>query len=230
MCERYVINQTAEQLLARLKAQQAEEDIHPRFNAAPGQYLPLITEESPQEIQMMKWGLVPNWATNPAMGATQSNIKLEVITKKPEFHPLMAARRCLVPMSGYYLWQKVSKSQRIPYYLSFPGQDVVCVAGLYDEWADEDGTRFATFGLITGAANALVERFESRMPIILKPEDEAAWLDPDKRLGDVLPLLSPYPADAMTWWEVSPLVNNPRKEGRELIRQYKASFQASLFR
>ena len=57
------------------------------------------------------------------------------------------------------------------------------------------------------------------MPVILAPEAEAAWLDRSVQEPDALrPLLSSYPAEAMTAYAVSDLVNSPRNDSPECLK------------
>ena len=56
------------------------------------------------------------------------------------------------------------------------------------------------------------------MPVILKPEDEEAWLDPaDTDPDDHLPRLSPYPTEWMAADAANPALNNPSFEGPECL-------------
>jgi putative SOS response-associated peptidase YedK len=101
------------------------------------------------------------------------------------------------------------------------GAEARAVAGLWAEWrppAAPDGEALRTCAIVTCAPNALMARYHHRMPVILAPEAEGAWLDP--RVEDpagLLPLLAPYPADPMTAYPVSPAVNSPANDSPQLV-------------
>ena len=71
---------------------------------------------------------------------------------------------------------------------------------------------------ITTDANKLVRPIHDRMPVILKPEDYARWLDDTTPLESIRELLKPYPADVMESFTVSPYVNKPIHDGPECLQ------------
>lgn len=73
---------------------------------------------------------------------------------------------------------------------------------------------------ITTTPNELVKDIHDRMPVILHPSDEKLWLDPEVTDEKLLkPLLHPFHHDLMETYEVSSLVNSPKNNSVELIRE-----------
>jgi putative SOS response-associated peptidase YedK len=81
--------------------------------------------------------------------------------------------------------------------------------------------------IITTEANAMMRPIHDRMPVILAPELEAAWLDEDAEEGDLTALLKPPPDDFLTSRVVSDLVNSVREDGPRLIEPREE--QTALF-
>jgi putative SOS response-associated peptidase YedK len=191
--------------------------LEPRFNIAPTQQVPIVLAGSPNRAVMMRWGLVPFWAKSPKIGNRLINARAEGLTKRPAFRVSVKKKRCLVPATGFYEWKQVDGS-KVPYHIRMKDVDFMAFAGLWDSWRDPQGTELMTFTIVTTAANSMLNKIHNRMPVILKREDEALWLE-NRQLddGELKGLLKPYPARQMDAYEVSPAVNNPRNDGEDLI-------------
>ena len=180
-----------------------------------------MTRHSPNHIEIMRWGLVPSWAKDTKIGYQMINARSEGIEQKPSFRKPFRSQRCIVPATGFYEWQKVSSSRKIPYYFTLAGDSPLFgFAGLYDIYFDADGQKLETYTIITTEANELVSQIHDRMPVILRPADEATWLDSAlHEPAPLLALLKPYPANLMQSVVVSTLVNKPQNEGPQLLQQ-----------
>ncbi len=215
MCGRYVIAGHQE-LSERFQLRQIPFALFPTFNAAPSQELPVVVadDDGERSLRLMRWGLVPRWRKpGQASSVAPINARAETLLEKPMFRPLVGTRRCLIPASGFYEWQRAG-GRKQPYFIHPRDGSLVGLAGLYDESADG----VASYAIVTTAPNQLVAPLHDRMPAILRPEDEADWLSRDivdPRAAQAL--LHPYPAEAMAADPVSPAVNNPRNDGPELI-------------
>src|SRR5262245_32507376 len=146
----------------------------PRYNIAPGQLVPVVISHSPNQVTLMRWGLIPHWAKEERAGYKMSNARVETLTKKPAFRGLLAANRCLVPTSGFYEW-KADGRGKTPPYIHPKSNQFFAFAGLYDVWTTPDGEAFHTF--ITKDADDFIARLHNRMPVILERELEEAWID-----------------------------------------------------
>lgn len=192
-------------------------DTSPRYNVAPTQEVVSVMRNGSAHLALLRWGLIPSWAKDEAIGSKMINARAETLAEKPSFKRLLRTRRCLVPADGFYEWKK-ERSGKIPMYITLKDGGPFAFAGLWDLWRDPDGRQIRTCTLITTEPNAVVAPIHDRMPVILQPEARDMWLD--NAIQDehaLLPLLSPYPAEAMTARAVSRLVNNPKSEGAELI-------------
>lgn len=190
------------------------------FNAAPTQMLPIVRAhaEGGLEVVLLRWGLVPASAKGPAIGAKLINARGETVDERPAFRDAFKRRRCLVPMQGFYEWQKAGGG-RIPHYIRLLNAEIFAAAGLYEIWPGKDGAApIESFTIITTEANEMVGKLHDRMPVILAERDHAAWLDPKNDEGNaVKKLLCPYPAEEMRAYPITARVNNVRNEGPDLI-------------
>lgn len=193
-------------------------EMMPRYNIAPTQAVPVITNEHPRQISMYRWGLIPSWAKEPQIGSRMINARSEGVEEKPAFRSAFKRRRCIIPASGFYEWKKLDAKNKAPMYIQLKDQEVLGFAGLWEVWHDPDGGEWRTFTILTTSANSFMETMHDRMPVILPPESYAQWLDPKELPADVLkPLLKQYDPQAMKAHEVSKLVNRPGMDMPECI-------------
>jgi putative SOS response-associated peptidase YedK len=201
-------------------------DFEPHFNIPPMQELPVYCVDAQQgaRLTVMRWGFVPAWAREPGKGAPLNNARAETVAVKPAFRAAYRQRRCLVPMNGFYEWNR-SGSQKLPYYVQMRNEELFAVAGLYECWpGNADAPAMMTFTVLTTAANALMAPIHDRMPVIVPPAAYEDWLDPRNTGARGLePLLQPYPAEAMLAHPVSPRVNSVRNDDAALMEALSAS-------
>lgn len=220
MCGRYVVAGTTE-LSERFQLRTIPFDWFPTWNAAPTQKLPVIVAGADgRALRLMQWGLLPRWRRAGQRAIAPINARAETLLDKPMFKRLVSDHRCLVPISGFYEWREQGAGKRKqPFYVTAKDGRLWALAGLYDEQPGPDGEPLVSYTVVTTAANPLLRPLHERMPVILTPEAEAEWLDPnvaDPR--QVERLLVPYPEDRIALWPVSPAVNSVRNNGAELIR------------
>lgn len=215
MCGRYSLVPQAN-FAERFNIANLTLDLEARYNIAPTQSSPVITRNSPNRAEEMRWGLVPSWAKDVSIGNKMINARAETVAEKPSFRKALAARRCLVPASGFYEWQR-TPGGKIPHYIFLPDSEYFAFAGLYETWKDHEGNLLKTYTIITTTPNELMAQIHNRMPVILHPDDEDRWLDHDTELDEVLSLLKPFPAELMDAYVVSTAVNSPFHEGPSLI-------------
>ena len=138
---------------------------------------------------------------------------------KPSFRRAFAGRRALVFADLFYEWQVVAGAKhRQPWCLRLEHEAPFALAALWERWHDPVAdAALETFTLITTEPNAVVARIHDRMPVILAPDDYAAWLDISAPLDHVEALLAPYHAQPMRAVAVSTRVNSPRVDGPECV-------------
>jgi putative SOS response-associated peptidase YedK len=208
MCGRFAQKSPAKKISKQFKVEEMSPLVE-RYNVAPTQAVLAVREASDgREATFLKWGLVPSWAKDPAIGNKLINARSETVAEKPSFREAFARRRCLVPVSGFYEWSRRGDRKR-PFYFYMRDDEPFAVAGLWEQWEGESGT-LETCALLTTEANELLAPYHDRMPVILRPEDYDLWLDADVRCSDLLsPLLRPYTHGEMSAYAVSLLVNSP---------------------
>ena len=181
----------------------------PRFNIAPTQPVIVIGADGQRFLQTMRWGLIPSWAKDPAIGNRLINARAETLAEKPSFREALKTRRCLIPADGFYEWQKLGKVKQ-PVRIVLKSREPFALAGLWDRWRSPENIEVLSCTIITTAANDLIREIHDRMPVILDRAAEAQWLDP--KVNDPVqlrPLLQPYPSELMEYYPVSRQVNSP---------------------
>lgn len=215
MCGRYVLADI-QALAQRFQVQSGQAPAAPRYNVAPTQMMPVVVKHSPNQLVLMRWGLVPAWAKDDQQSKPLINARAETLAQKRSFRHLLSAQRCLVPASGFYEWKETGAG-KTPHYIHLKSQSLFAFAGLYDRSVDEQGTETFSYTIITTTPNAVMAPIHNRMPVILRAEDEEAWLNPDETEPErLLPLLQPYAAEDMEAYSVSRMVNSPRNDGPQL--------------
>ena len=204
-----------------------EAGLVPRYNVAPTQVLPILCNRQRRVIEPGRWGLVPSWAKDPAIGNKMINARGESLAERPAFRDAYARRRCLVPADGFFEWQKQGKRKQ-PYWIHQEGRRPFAFAGLWDRWKTPEGTWLVSFTIITCPPNELVRPLHDRMPVVLAAQDWERWLSreelPPAALDDLL-----APADPAGWVAepVGEVVNRADREGPECIESRPV--QGSLF-
>jgi putative SOS response-associated peptidase YedK len=227
MCGRYALHgPTTGERSGRLTFRGAAIDFAPRYNIPPMQDLPVYCVDATDgpQLKLMRWGFVPRWAKAPAKGAPLNNARAETVAVKPAFREAYRRRRCLVPMNGFYEWQR-SGAEKTPYYIRMQDAGLFAVAGLYEYWPG-DGTAapMTTFTMLTTGPNALMQPIHDRMPVIVPPAAYDAWLDPGNTAALGLEsLLHPFDPALMHAQRVSPRVNSVRHDDAALMEAAAAS-------
>jgi putative SOS response-associated peptidase YedK len=191
----------------------------PRYNIAPTQSVAAVANNGQKQIEFFRWGLIPSWAKDPAIGSRMINARAETLAEKPSFRTAFKRRRCLILADGFYEWRKNPGGKaKTPMYIRLKSGEPFAFAGLWEVWHSPDDKTILSCTIITTTPNALMEKIHDRMPVILKPEAYDRWLDPAEQPPDQLSvLLKPYPASYLTAYAVSTLVNKPGYDTPELI-------------
>ena len=195
----------------------------PRYNIAPTQPVAAVRASMAsgrRELTYFHWGLIPSWAKDLKMGARLINARAETAAEKPSFRAALKYRRCLVPADGFYEWQKTNGKKQ-PVYIKMADGRPFAFAGLWEHWQGADGSEIESCTLLTTSPNELLRSVHDRMPVILHPDDYDLWLDTKMQTADRLqPLLQPYPAEEMTFYPVSTLVNTPQIDDPRLVEPW----------
>lgn len=215
MCGRYSFALEDELIWERFRVRVRTAIYKARYNCAPGQDLAVISNEDLSLLSFFRWGLIPYWSKDPAIGNRLINAKAETITEKPSFRNAFRNRRCLVPGDGFYEWRK--GKEKTPYRLQMSDGSPFAMAGIWDRWVSSDGEIIQSFAIITTRPNEKIAAIHDRMPVILPAEDESRWIGQNSE-EDLLKLLKPYPAGKMITYPVSTLVNSPKNDSPEILK------------
>ena len=191
----------------------------PRYNITPSQDVLTLrpsNEGSTREAVLLRWGLVPFWAKNAAIGNRLINARAETVADKPSFRAAFRQRRCLIAADGFFEWRHEGNA-KTPYHIHMAAADPFAMAGLWERWAPDGEAAVESCTIITTAANALVEPIHARMPVIVDRHDHDLWLS-GTGSEELAGLLRPYPAERMAAHSVSRAVNDPRNDGPECVR------------
>lgn len=219
MCGRYTLFCSVAELAELVGAKLSERQLSlyrtsHGYNVAPSQRAPIVVSEcSARTIVAAQWGFRPAWAGDSA--PKPINARAETVFDKPFFRKAAAQGRCLIPSTGWYEWQRVSRTEKRPFFIRPEGKTAFCFAGLF-EAADEEPGR--TFAIIVGAAARGLASLHPRQPVVVAEEDYAPWLEPDtprQRLETILRQRS----DAYERTAVSRRVGNPRNDDPRLLRE-----------
>jgi putative SOS response-associated peptidase YedK len=215
MCGRYELDIEEDELIRRFAIKRQGWDFRRRSNVAPSQVLPIITEEEPDRLSPAKWGLLPFWAKPDKPVNRPINAKSETVDQLPTFRNAFHERRCLVPATAFFEWQAAADGKQ-PYRICLASGEPFVFAGLYEERpAETEPERSST--ILTTEPNAVMAPIHNRMPVILSDAAADHWLNPDTPPEQLKPLLQPYPAQAMSAYAISRLVNSPRNDTPEAV-------------
>lgn len=194
--------------------------VEARYNIAPTQEVLAVYErEDGREATFYKWGLIPSWAKDASMGARLINARAETVAEKPAFRQAFKQRRCIIPVDGFYEWQR-TRGRKQPFFFRMKDERPFGFAGLWERWQAEGSEVINSCAILTTEANEVLRPVHDRMPVIIHPDDYELWLDADARkLGLVKEMLRSYPAEEMVSYPVGTSVNSPRNQGTELIEE-----------
>src|SRR5947207_7573503 len=146
------------------------DELPPSYNVAPQALVYAIVDtETSRRLGVMQWGLVPSWAADPDSGPRPINARAESLLDKPQFAGALQRRRCVLPVDGFYEWEKLPDGRRQPYFISATAGGPLALAGLWDRWVAPDGDALVTCTIVTTDANRPMSDLHDRMPAILDP-------------------------------------------------------------
>ena len=208
MCGRYNLVAKPEELvetfqLHRLLRYEAS------YNIPPGQKILTVVQldDGSYKAVYLYWGLIPHWAKERKMSSHLINARAETLSGKPAFKSAYRQRRCIIPATGFYEWQKLEQGKQA-YSIHHEEQQLFAFAGLWEYWEHDTETIYSCT-IITTAANELMQSIHDRMPVILDKQNYGQWLDKQSSLETTQQLLATDNYQGMTLKPVSDWVNNP---------------------
>ena len=232
MCGRYRLSRRKELLADYFKADLSDFDNwEPRYNIAPTQSVPVVRQISQNDrpkLSLVRWGLIPSWASDPSIGARTINARAETVASKPSFREPLRKQRCLVPGDAFYEWKRATSGKQ-PYCFEVSDGAMFAFAGLWDRWLAADGRPIETCTILTTTPNDLLADVHDRMPVILPHDTYRAWLDPGIQDESVaLGMLRPFQANLMRRFPVSAMVNRVTNDGPECCTPVKLAAEPRL--
>jgi putative SOS response-associated peptidase YedK len=227
MCGRFVLAVDPQQVQMQFSLTSAP-TVTANYNVSPTQPVAVVTNETPRTLDYQRWGLIPSWAKDMSLGAKMINARSETVDEKPAFRAAFKRRRCLIPASGFYEWRTNDDGKKTPMYIHLKDQDLFAFAGLWEIWNSPDG-ELRTCTILTTDANPFMQAIHNRMPVIMRPEDYDAWLQPgEMAAGAMKGLLRQYESEQMDAYEVSKAVNRAGYSALENIVPVTSSKQSRL--
>lgn len=219
MISRYALYNIADLSKRFLISAGLPKGVKPHYNISPTVGAPvIISEKGSLAVKLMKWGLVTKGAkdTNSVFRYKTYNIPSESIFTRHSWDLAVRESRCLVPANGFY--ELSGSDKKRAHYAELKDKSLLALAGVYSSWQDSEGIEHGTYSVITAGSSYDMPDSSSRVPIIIRPKDEARWLDPavtdDNSLYE---MLRPNPSDLLNVYEVSPAVHSPKLNQASLI-------------
>lgn len=222
MCGRYTHKLTWQQIVSLYRLTLPDEppdQFGPNYNVAPTEVMPIIRPAgNGRALVMAGWGLVPFWLKPDELGRPSYatiNARSDRVQTAPTFREPFRNRRCLVPATGWYEWQKITAKTKKPFHFQ-PKATPFAFGGVYDVWKGDGGKSVVSFSIVTTEAAPSTKAYHHRMPLVLNEDEFDDWMRGPPELAATM--MNPYdgPIDV---WEVSASVGNVKNKGPELMER-----------
>jgi putative SOS response-associated peptidase YedK len=226
MCGRFVgnfntqdlideIGQSVSQFGLTLRVPDFDGPLLQNFNVAPTHVVPILRVVGEEVIvDVMRWGLIPIWAKDPSIGAKMINARSETITEKPSFKGLVPGHRCIIPMNGFYEWNRENPKAKVPYFVSRSDGQLMLAAGIWSDSPIVDEGR--TFSLITRDSVEDLSAIHDRSAVEFTAQDAVEWMSATQA---PLELFAPEQQPRFTTVRVSTRVNSVRNNDSDLLKE-----------
>lgn len=215
MCGRFALFASPELLAEYFALTDSElSALAPHYNLTPGQDIAAVRvdRDGKRRLVALRWGLVPFWAKDAAIGRRLVNARLDSLASKPAFREALTRRRCLIAASGFYEWGEAAPGARQPFFVRPRHDPLLALAGLWERWRSPDGTTLESCVIVTTEANALLAPIHDRMPLMVARADHDRWLDPATSIAELS-----AQGPELDAWPVGKYVNDPRNDDEKLI-------------
>ena len=216
MIDRYTLSKDQKFLEKQFNAL-FETPFVPRYNVAPTQSMPVLTQSQNYVFQNFQWGLISNWANNKTLSPKLFNLKANEAMERPTYRKNMITHRCLIPADGFFVWKPLSKKKVIPYYIYAKDQSPFMIAGLWEEKDDFNEKSTNTFIIITSKSTRVVAPYQENMPFILDTETAKKWINTVAPVSELNDILQKGSKIALNAHPVSPLIAQLNQDSSNLI-------------
>jgi putative SOS response-associated peptidase YedK len=226
MCGRFVGNFNTQELIDEigdavdafgltLRVPDFDGPLLQNFNVAPTHTVPILRVLGTEVVvDVMRWGLIPIWAKDPSIGSKMINARSETITEKPSFKGLVPGHRCIIPMNGFYEWNRENPKSKIPYYVNRADGHLMLSAGIWSDSPIVDEAR--TFSLITRDSVSDLAAIHDRSPVEFSAQDAVEWMSATQA---PLELFDPEHQPRFRTLRVSTRVNSVRNNDSDLLKE-----------
>ncbi len=221
MPSRFVLTETFDALAAFYNARPFYGgEWHENYNIGPGAMIPVLVEEPDGlELRLMQWGLIPFWAKDAKIAGKMINAEAATIAEKPGFRDSFKDKRCIIPATGFYEWQKLTSVKK-PHF--FSGDKLLSFAGLWSRWVNPDSQEVESCAIVTTSATAVVKPVSDTMPAMLEKKNFAAWIAKSAKPNDLLEMLKSPATTPLTGIAVGNYVNATKSSGAKCITPKEA--------
>lgn len=185
----------------------------PRYNICPTQSVSVITQG--RRLQHFRWGFIPHWYKSPSDGPLLINARSETIAQKPAFRDACRTRRCLIPATGFYEWNKAEDGGKDPFFISPNHSEIVSFAGIWQTWGENTDNPLHCCAIVTCGANETMKAVHHRMPVVIDPDDFGLWLGEEGKGAAVL--MQAAEESYFSYYPVSRAVNSAKFDDVSLI-------------
>lgn len=216
MMDRYTIHASPEEISGRFGIE-VDDYYLPSYNAAPTQKLPVVVNAAKGGLSYLHWGSNASWSNNKSISVKLIGAPLDQLFTKATLKSAIKSKRCIIPVTGFYLWKLVGKKSKRPYYFRLPGEELFSLAGLWEEYEDLDGKANHTFKIINIKHDFEEVGFGNELPFILDKTSEKQWLSDEfspETDVDILPLRL---ETNFTYHIVAPHISNLKINSPKLI-------------
>jgi len=208
MCGRFNLTATPKQVIETFQLHRL-----PRYeisyNIPPGQKILTVVELDDGRCKAVNlyWGLIPHWAKDRKISNHLINARAETLGEKASFKAAYRQRRCLIPVTGFYEWQKTEQGKQA-YCIRRKDCQLFAFAGLWEYW-DHGAESIYSCTIVTIAANKLMAPIHQRMPVVIDKKDYGLWLNKQTTEETTQRLLSSNAYEGLVSNPISDWVNNP---------------------
>lgn len=219
MCGRFTQQISWRELrdLYMLSGQPPAVEVETRFNGAPTQDFAVcrLDSDGDRVISLLRWGLIPFWATDKSIGSRLINARAETVHSKPSFRNAFRSKRCLVPASGWFEWVRAGTKKQ-PFYICGAEGKPASFAAIWESW-DKEGEPIETFSILTTTASTQLSNLHHRQPVVVSPLRFDEWLDPSSNINALQELVNDPNEGPYKYHAVSTRVNNVRNNSGDLL-------------
>jgi putative SOS response-associated peptidase YedK len=200
--------------------------VKPHYNISPVQTVPVVIScDGKNEMELMTWGFIPKGAPNANSVFRYKTFvaRSEGIFDKPTWQTAIRSTRCLIPANGFYEWKHTASGKQ-PFYIHPNDQPTFAFAGVYSSWTDPEGKEQSMCSIVTTFSGAESDMTPSRLPVIVHPDDEADWLNPEiSDINTLYRIMRPYDPDQLEIIKVSSDINSVKIDKPHLIQKISSA-------